>query len=135
MTDTTSSKSTSTDSPLDVADRLFAAIEAGDIDAVRGIYAPGAEIWHNTDGLVQTPEENLRTLTWVVENLTDRSYDDIKRTATSDGFVQQHVMRVTTADGRRVELPACIVCQVEGGRITRLDEYLDSAHVTRLVGQ
>ena len=40
---------------LDVAERLFKAIEAADIDAVREIYAPDAEIWHNTDGLVQGP--------------------------------------------------------------------------------
>jgi ketosteroid isomerase-like protein len=28
-----------------------------------------------------------------------------------------------------VSLPACIVCQVKNGRITRLDEYFDSAAV------
>ena len=38
-----------------LADRFFAAIEAGDIAAVREIYSPDAEIWHNTDGLVQGP--------------------------------------------------------------------------------
>lgn len=123
-----------TTDPLTVADRLFGAIEAGDVDAVRDLYAPAAEIWHNTDGVVQTPEQNLRTLAWVVQHLRDRSYDDVRRSATDDGFVQQHVLRATTADGRRVELPACIVCTVVDGRITRLDEYLDSAHVTRLVG-
>ena len=37
---------------LDVAERFFKAIEAADIDAVKEIYAPDAEIWHNTDGLV-----------------------------------------------------------------------------------
>jgi hypothetical protein len=29
-------------------------------------------------------------------------------------------------------MPACIVVKVEGGRITRLEEYLDSAHAARL---
>jgi len=122
-----------TPDPIEVAERLFGAIEAGDADAVRSLYAEDARIWHNTDGVVQAPEENLRTLSWVVENLTDRRYEDVVRQATAGGFVQQHVLRVTTPDGRRVELPACIVCSVEGGRITRLDEYLDSAHVARLV--
>ena len=44
-----------------------------------------------------------------------------------DGFVQQHVLHGVRADGVAVTLPACIVCQVEHGRITRLDEYFDSA--------
>jgi len=33
----------------DTVIRFFAAIEAGDIDAVRSIYAPDALIWHNDD--------------------------------------------------------------------------------------
>ena len=33
---------------LALADRFFAAIEAGDLDAVAGIYAPDAVIWHNS---------------------------------------------------------------------------------------
>jgi ketosteroid isomerase-like protein len=44
--------------------------------------------------------------------------------------VQQHVLRGTRAlDGVRVALPACIVCAVKDGKITRLDEYFDSARV------
>jgi ketosteroid isomerase-like protein len=32
-------------------------------------------------------------------------------------------------------VPACIVCTVTNGRITRLDEYLDSAHVAPLLSR
>ena len=42
--------------PLEVADRLFAAIEAGDLDAVAALYAPEAVIWHNHDGVEQPAE-------------------------------------------------------------------------------
>jgi ketosteroid isomerase-like protein len=48
--------------PLEVAARLFAAIEAGDIDAVRELYHPDVEVWHNTDGLAQSRDANLATL-------------------------------------------------------------------------
>jgi uncharacterized protein len=131
MTETTA---TTAEASLALADRFFTAIGAGDLDAVRDIYADDAEIWHNPDGVVQTRDENLRTLGWVVTNLRDRSYDEVRRSATDDGFVQQHVLRATRADGQRVEIPACIVCRVADGRITRLDEYIDSAHVARLFG-
>jgi len=49
--------------------------------------------------------------------------------------VQQHVLRCTRADGTRVEVPACLVVTCAGGRITRLEEYLDSAHVARLTSK
>jgi ketosteroid isomerase-like protein len=119
--------------PLDVAARLFAAIEAGDIDAVRDVYAHDAVIWHNTDGVEQTPEDNLRVLRWMARSVTGRRYEEVRRSATDDGFVQQHVLRGTGPNGKPFEMPACIVCRVVDGRITRLEEYLDSAHVAKLL--
>ncbi len=115
-----------------VAQRLFEAIEAGDVGAVRALYSPDAMIWHNTDGIEQTAEQNLATLAWVIANLTERRYEDVSRSVTDRGFVQQHVMRWTKADGTRAELPACIVATCADGLITRIDEYLDSAHVARI---
>jgi ketosteroid isomerase-like protein len=112
---------------LEVAERLFAAIEAGDIDAVRELYDPDVEVWHNTDGVAQRRDENLATLAWVHRNLSGVRYEDIRRSATDDGFVQRHVFSATNRAGRRIEVPACIVVTVRDGRITRLDEYLDSA--------
>ena len=45
---------------LDLADRFFAAIPKGDLEAVRAIYAPDAQIWHNNDQATQSVEENLQ---------------------------------------------------------------------------
>ena len=118
---------------LELAERLFKAIEAADIDAVKEIYAPDAEIWHNTDGLTQSPAENVRTLTWVTTNLKDLAYTEIRRSATDDGFVQQHVLVATNRAGQRVEVPACIVVRIADGHIARLDEYIDSANVEQIM--
>lgn len=119
---------------MSVADEIFGAIEAGDVDAVRAVYAPGAVIWHNTDGVEQTVDENLRVLGWMAASFSTRSYEQVRRHEWEGGFVQQHVLRLTAADGRQIELPACIVATVAEGKITRIDEYLDSAHVARLAG-
>ncbi len=116
----------------DVAEQLFAAIENGDVGTVRDLYSPDAVIWHNTDGREQSADQNLATLMWVVENLAERRYEDVRRSVTDRGFVQQHMMRWTKADGTRAELPACIVATCADGLITRIDEYLDSAHVARI---
>jgi ketosteroid isomerase-like protein len=119
---------------LEVCEQLFAAIMRGDIDVVRGIYAPDAVIWHNNDQIEENPETNLRTLSWVTRNIKDLRYEDIRRQETATGFVQQHVLRGIAPNGAALEIPACIVCQVNDGRITRLEEYLDSAHTAVLRG-
>jgi uncharacterized protein len=124
---------TTSEFSLEIAERLFKAIERGDVDAIRNIYSPDCKIWHNHDGQTQSPDENLRVLKWVIDNIEQRAYTEIRRQPTPTGFVQQHVMRGRLkSSGKQFALPACIVCIVENGRITRLDEYLDSAHVAAL---
>jgi ketosteroid isomerase-like protein len=120
---------------LEIADRLFKAIEHGDVNAIKNIYAPHTKIWHNFDNIAQSVDENLAVLKWVVENIAEISYSEIKRQPTPAGFVQQHVLRgKVKSSGKPVAIPACIVCTVENGRITRLDEYLDSAQTAALRG-
>jgi ketosteroid isomerase-like protein len=120
----------------EIADRLFTAIEAGDIEGVRAVYAPDAVVWHGNDGLEQDVEQNLVVLSWVIDNLADRAYEEVRRQPTPTGFVQQHVLRFTRRDGTRQEIPACLVvtCDHDAGTITRIDEYLDSAHIARITG-
>ena len=119
---------------LELADRFFAAIPKGDIETLRAIYAPDARIWHNHDQATQSVEQNLQVLAWVVKNIAGLRYEEIRRHATPTGFVQQHVLRGRAPNGTPLEVPACIVCAVAGGRITRLDEYLDSAQLEALRG-
>jgi len=119
---------------LELADRFFTAIPKGDLDTVRAIYAPDARIWHNNDQATQNVEQNLAVLAWVTKNIAGLRYEEIRRHATPSGFVQQHVLRGTAPNGKPLEVPACILCTVEDGRITRLDEYLDSAQIAVLRG-
>ena len=119
-----------TDEIRALAKRFFDCVEAGDIDGLVACYALDAEIWHNTDGLVQGPEDNRMVLSGMVKRIVDREYADRRLEVFPGGFVQQHVLRGKRVhDGGDVELPACLVCQVKDGVITRLDEYFDSAHV------
>jgi ketosteroid isomerase-like protein len=118
---------------LQVGDRLFEAICSGKLDAVRGLYAPNIKVWHNVDRTEQSLEENLRVLAWVVKNVAGLRYENVRRQRTESGFVQQHVLRGTLPGGKPLEVAACLVCGVEGGRITWIDEYLDSAALAPLL--
>ena len=108
------------------------AIQRGDVQAMRDAYAPGAPIWHNTDRIEQTIDENVKVLEWFIRTLPDRKYTVIRREALSDGFLQQHILSATLPDGTHWEMDACVVVRMKDGKITRLDEYMDSAAGTKL---
>ena len=119
-------------SSLEVAEQLFAAIMAGDVEAVRSVYAPDVRVWHNFDGIEQTADENLRVLTWLVRKVKNLRYEEVRRYATPEGFAQQHVLRGTAPNGSELEVPAAMFCTVADGKITRLEEYLDTAQTAVL---
>jgi uncharacterized protein len=117
---------------LELADRLFGAIEAGDVEGVRACYAPGARIWHNFDDVEQGVEENLATLRWMCGRLADRRYDVSRREVLDDGVLQLHVLRGTTRSGAPFALPCAMLVTMAGGRVTRIDECLDRAATATL---
>ena len=117
---------------LALAEQFVSAIERADVAVIRECYAPDARIWHNFDNIEQTVDQNLATLGWMVKRMPERQYMVLRREALSDGFMQQHILAGTTRNGEAVSLPACIICRVAGGRITRLDEYLDPAAAAAL---
>ncbi|HXC49745.1 MAG TPA: nuclear transport factor 2 family protein [Candidatus Limnocylindrales bacterium] len=112
-----------------IASEFFAAIERGDLESVRDIYAPDAQIWHNVTRRTQTRDENLRLLGLFIARVTDRRYEIQSREFFAGGFVQRHLLHGTSASGEKLELPACLVVHFAEGRIERLYEYLDSAAV------
>lgn len=112
---------------LAFAEKFVGAIQSGDVATVRACYAPDAKLWHNTDRVEQTVDQNMAVLDWFIKTLPDRNYRVVRRVALADGFLQQHVLEATLPDGTAWSMDACCVIKIEDGLIVRLDEYLDSA--------
>ncbi len=110
-----------------LAQSFFDAIECGDIDALARCYHDEVVIWHNTDRVETTKADNLAVLAKFIEIVPVRRYENRRLRLFPGGFVHQHVLHMTTHDGRRHQLAACLVCAVRDGQIVRLDEYFDSA--------
>ena len=112
------------------------AIEAGRPRRRRALYAAGRrDLAQHRRDRADASTQNLRVLAWMVANLAERRYERRpplrhRRPASCSSTS----CAAPTRRRHRVELPACIVATVDDGRITRLDEYLDSAHVARLTG-
>lgn len=110
-----------------VIDRMFDALARGDCAAALACFTPGGQVWHGFDGIAHDRAAILEQWQALVDNSVARVVADVRRQATPDGFVQQHVMAVTGASGETRAWPICIVVRIEQGLIARLDEYIDRA--------
>ncbi|HXK24244.1 MAG TPA: nuclear transport factor 2 family protein [Myxococcota bacterium] len=117
------------DQTAQLASAFFAAIERRDLDAVRELYAPDVQVWHNVTGRTQTRAENLELLRFFTGRVSDLRYEVLARDFFEGGFVQRHVLHGKLASGELVAAPVCLVVYVSRGRIERLFEYLDFAAV------
>jgi ketosteroid isomerase-like protein len=113
-----------------IASEFFAAIERGDLDAVRELYSPEAEIWHNVTRRSQTREENLSLLRFFTGRVSELRYEVLAREFFPGGFVQRHILHGKLESGDLIAAPVCLVVYVSRGKIERLFEYLDPANVS-----
>ena len=110
----------------ELCNRYFDAVERRDVDAVADMYAPDFKFWVNLTGAESDREANLERLREGYALLRRRTYDDRRVDTFETGFVARYSVNVVQHSGRRTSLWACIVAQCRDGRITRIDEYLDS---------
>ena len=122
------------DLSLDVANRLFSAIERGDQQAVEKMWAADVAVWHSGDEVANDRARALKVIGWFIRSTTKRSYEILDRQFFDGGFVQQHVLRADGANGATMTLRVCIVIKVDTcGSIVRIDEYFDPADMAPLM--
>ena len=117
-----------------VADRLFSAIEAGDVDTVAAMWSDDVSVWHAGDTIASDKGRAIRVIEWFVSATADRHYDVLDRRFFGGGFVQQHVLHGLARDGTPYSLRVGIIIAVgRDGLITRIDEYFDPADLAPLL--
>ena len=119
--------------PTEVASGLIERIEAGDAEGAAAFYAEDVVTWRNIDGRELAKRQVCRILEFLA-GLDDLAYEDVRIQETQGGFVQQHILTCKAPSGESVRAAACLVASVRDGRLTRLDEYLDSAAMAPLLG-
>ncbi|MBX7433633.1 YceI family protein [Mycobacterium sp. Y57] len=60
---------------LDVADRLFAAIERSDVAAVEQLFDPSVTVWKSGDDRPNGRERSVRVIRWFIDSTVARRYD------------------------------------------------------------
>jgi ketosteroid isomerase-like protein len=110
----------------ELAHRFFDAIERRDVAMVAALYAPDLKFWFNVTRKESTREENLASLTEGYGRHRRRTYNDRIIHTFDGGFMMQYTLNIVHHSGETMTLWACLVALCRDGKITRIDEYLDS---------
>ncbi|HWS91960.1 MAG TPA: nuclear transport factor 2 family protein [Mycobacterium sp.] len=126
---------------VDVADRLFTAIEKSDMAAVDRLCSNDIAVWRVGARRDDDKARALRVIDWFITATSERHYDILDRQLFGDfsdrpvaGFVQQHILHATGHAGQSISMRVCIVIRVgTNGLIDRIDEYFDPAEIAPLI--
>jgi ketosteroid isomerase-like protein len=134
----TSISATSAESIVDVADRLFAAIENSDMAAVERLWSDDIAVWRVGAHRDNDKARALRVIDWFITTTTERHYQILDRQLFDNGsirgFVQQHILHATGHADQSISLRVCIVIRVgTDDLIGRIDEYFDPAGIAPLL--
>lgn len=115
--------------------RFARAAEARDVDALINLYHPDARFWNNVLGRVLTTPEIVEVTRLEARLIASYVFQELRCTPTDNGFVLQ--MRVTGSTHRDVAfaVDTCLVAQVEGELIIRIDEYVDATQAAPIFGE
>lgn len=115
-----------------VARALFDALASDNDVQVRALCAPGFTLRQN-GGLAMDVEMLLHFNRLVHAVVSGFCYEDVVCAATATGFVEEHAVRGTLADGSALALAACVVADIVDGRVTLVREYVDTAAAAPLL--
>jgi ketosteroid isomerase-like protein len=108
-----------------LAQALFEAFTNCDDVTVRKFCAPDFRASQN-GGQTMNLETLLGFNAGVHKVVRHFRYENPVRSATETGFVEEHAVRGTLPDGKKLDLQVCVVAELSGGKITMIREYFDT---------
>ena len=132
---------TTAETIVDVAERLFTAIEKSNVAAVDRLWSNDIAVWRVGARRDNDKARAMRVIDWFITATTERHYEILDRqlfgcgsSGSVSGFVQQHILHATGHAGQSISMRVCIVVRVgTNGLIDRIDEYFDPAEIAPLI--
>ena len=119
---------------IDVADRLFEAIEQSDVALIEELWNNDIAVWHSGDPKDTDYRRAYAVICWFINRTSVRRYEILDRRIFEGGFVQQHILHAAGTDGSTIAMRVCIVVALgANGLISRIDEYFDPRDMAALL--
>ena len=110
----------------ETADRLFTAIEEGDLAAVEALYTDDVVVWNSVMPRPMDKARSLAVLEWLMAPGVTRQYEVHERLVAGDRLAQRHTLRVGIPGHEPIEMPVSLFLTIADGHISAIDEYVDS---------
>jgi limonene-1,2-epoxide hydrolase len=115
---------------LEIARQFSTAAKAADVAVADKLLDPEFKFWANYTKQTMGKKEMLHYIGTFFPTLRSVEYKDVRVTPSANGYVLQHVADTVLGDGSTIsDLDVCFVVQLRGGRLLRIDEYLDGAAI------
>lgn len=124
---------TAADLKAALADRLLAAFEAHDPEAVSACLAPDTRRWLNITDEEMGLDGILALVVAEAAVVAESKMRLRRRLDTEEGFVLQFDADGTTVGGEPYHIPVCLVVTLDGDRVARLEEYADLGQAQPIV--
>jgi len=117
---------------IKIAQQFFTALEVNDLESAAALCSDTFEGSQN--GGPAMDRATLMKFTGAVHSvISDFRYENAVRWETKGGFVEEHDVCGTLPDGKTFKLVLCVIGEVEGGKITKLREYVDTVAASGLM--
>lgn len=109
-----------------IATLLFDAIENADPEALNKLYTETAVLWTNMSQRTTKARQVAALLPMMAKGLPARRYTNRRMQTCDGGFIHRHTIESVHPDGSIASVECCAIVLVEAGKVSRIDEYLDS---------
>lgn len=109
------------------AARILDALDAGVVD--ESVITDDAVVWHNFDEVEMPIRDAFGSVRTIREKVPDFRFDGRRFDVAGDVTLVRYTLRATLPDGSEAAAPACMAVHTSGDRVTRIEEYLDTAQL------
>ncbi len=119
--------------PMELARHFLEATAGKNLADLSALFHDDAVFWTNVDQNEYDKASRLARIAVEFRVFQKFGFERPVINEFADGFVIRAVVTGCLADDVRFDFPICIVAETAGGRIQRLEEYLDPAKVTSIL--
>jgi ketosteroid isomerase-like protein len=120
---------------LELAHTFAKAAEARDADQLIPLYHPDGRFWNNVRQHVSTTADIVEITRLEAKVIAKYVFEDVRCTATSEGFVVQMNVTGTTNSGSDFAVHTCLVAKVTDNLISQVDEYVDATQAAPIFAE
>ncbi|MFV8817921.1 nuclear transport factor 2 family protein [Haliea sp. E17] len=109
----------------EVVANFYQALSRKDLQGAIACCRPEAVFWHNFDGVELSLEQAAGSWQGLFAGFAENRIDSVEWDPIPSGLVQRHRFFLRGDDGALKAKFCCIFVRFQGGKISRLDEYID----------